>query len=303
MYLFDTVCLFLLPFVHSGSTTVACKHPQDSRYNGEAADSIRRRAAQLEKIESKIEHLVNALSSAPQLGARRLSEYGQPSPTLSHPPARILDERSPDDSSETYNAPCFDSRPTSHPQGSHELETPDVPHEVPVAPGPTKVALIDITPDEAEGLLHRYRELLSPGMPFVVLPDDATTQSLQEQKPVLLRAITTVALFHDLPRQQSLVKDLIREIGERLLVKGEKSLDILQGIIVLVGWFHIHIFWCQQLSNLIHLGISLSLDLGIDRKSHQFQQTVNGKPPRVPILAENRALLGLYFFTSMVSLL
>lgn len=162
---------------------------------------------------------------------------------------------------------------------------------------------MDITPDEAEGLVHRYRQLLSPGMPFVVLPDDAITQSLQEQQPVLLRAITTVALFHDLPRQQSLVKDLIREIGERMLVKGEKSVDLLQGILVLMGWFHPHIFWCPQMSNLVHLGISLSIDLGIDRKSHQFQRDVNGKAPRVPVLAENRALLGLYFHTSMVSVL
>ncbi|CZT25367.1 uncharacterized protein RCC_11098 [Ramularia collo-cygni] len=261
------------------------------------------RAAQLEKIESKIEHLVNALSSAP---LNRRGEHGQPSPSISQPSAHIPNERSPGGSpSEAYIGPCLDDiniRRTGPPQASHHSETPGVPREVPVAPGPKEdVPLIDITLDEAEGLIHRYRQLLSPGLPFVALPDDATAQSMQEQRPVLLRAVTTVALFHDLPRQQLLVKDLIRAIGERMLVKGEQSLDILQGIIVLIGWFHPHVFWNRQLGNLIHLGISLSMDLGIDRKTQQFEQDVNEKPLRISGLAENRALLGLYFYTSMLS--
>lgn len=172
---------------------------------------------------------------------------------------------------------------------------------VPVAPGPTGSALIDVTLDEAEMLLDRYRRLLSAGMPFVVLPKEATAQLLHEQRPVLLRAVSTVALFHDLPRQQILVKDLIRDVGERMLVRGEKSIDILQGILVLVGWFHPHIFWCHQLTNLIHLGISLTIELGIDRAPQQCQQEINGKIPRIPTLAEHRALLGLFFYTSMVS--
>lgn len=171
---------------------------------------------------------------------------------------------------------------------------------MPVAPGPTKVALIDVTLEESEGLLHSYQHLLSPGLPFVVLPNGATAQSLYEQRPVLLRAISTVALFHDLPRQQSLVKDLIRDVGERMLLKGEKSMDLLQGIVVLIGWFHPHIFWCHQLTNLIHLGISLTVELGLDRVPAQCQQE-NGRSPRIPTLAEHRVLLGLFYYTSMVS--
>jgi hypothetical protein len=161
--------------------------------------------------------------------------------------------------------------------------------------------LINVTLEEAEILLVRYQQLMSPGMPFVVLPAGATAQLLQDQRPVLLRAISTVALFHDLPRQQTMVKDLIREIGERMLVNGEKSIDVLQGILVLVGWFHPHIFWCHQLTNLIHLGISLAIEMGVDRAPQQCQQETAGKTPRIPTLAEHRALLGLFFFTSMVS--
>lgn len=188
-------------------------------------------------------------------------------------------------------------------QASHQSKTsPAPPTALPVAPRPTKVALVEVTLEEAEGLLHRYQQLLSPGLPFVVVPVETTARSLLEQKPVLLRAISTVAFFHDLPRQQSLIKDLIRDIGERMLVKGEKSIDLLQGIVVLVGWFHPHVFWCQQLTNLIHLGISLIIELGLDRILPQCQQDGTGKAPRTPSLVEHRAHLGLFYYTSMVSI-
>lgn len=169
----------------------------------------------------------------------------------------------------------------------------------PAAPGPAEVALVDVSLDEAEMLLDRYQQLLSPGMPFVIVPREATAQLMHEQRPVLLRAISTVTLFHDLPRQQTLVKDLIRDIAERMLVKSEKSTDLLQGILLLIGWFHPHIFWCHQWLNLIHLGISLTVELGMDRALHQCEQESKGK--RIATLAEHRALLGLFYYTSMVS--
>lgn len=82
---------------------------------------------------------------------------------------------------------------------------------------------------------------MSAGLPFVVMPHSMTAQELYRSKPVLLRAITTVTLFHDLPRQQLLVKDLLRDISERIMIKGEKSVDLLQAILVFVCWYHPHV--------------------------------------------------------------
>lgn len=72
--------------------------------------------------------------------------------------------------------------------------------------------------------------------PFVVIPD-VSAQNLNEKKPFLLHAIVTVTYFHDLPRQTTMVKQIMRDISERILINGEKSIDILQGIIVLVCWY------------------------------------------------------------------
>jgi hypothetical protein len=38
-----------------------------------------------------------------------------------------------------------------------------------------------------------------------------------------------VASFHNTAIQQTMAKDLMREISERMLINGEKSLDLLQG--------------------------------------------------------------------------
>lgn len=88
----------------------------------------------------------------------------------------------------------------------------------------------------AEILLDRYRRLMAHANPFVVIPD-VSAQNLNEKKPFLLHAIVTVTYFHDLPRQTTMVKQIMRDISERILINGEKSIDILQGIIVLVCWY------------------------------------------------------------------
>ena len=78
-------------------------------------------------------------------------------------------------------------------------------------------------------LLDRYRRLMAPHMPFVVIPSGIDASSLASSKPFLLKAIETVAFFHDTAIQQRMVKDLMRQVSERMLINGEKSLDLLQG--------------------------------------------------------------------------
>ena len=90
---------------------------------------------------------------------------------------------------------------------------------------------------DASVLFYRYMRLMAPSMPFVVIPDGTDPWELAEQKPFLMQVITTVAYFHDLPKQQVMVKDLMRKISEKLLMRNEKSLEVLQGILVLIAWY------------------------------------------------------------------
>ena len=151
---------------------------------------------------------------------------------------------------------------------------------------------------------------MAHGNPFVVVPANTTAQQLYAQKPVLLHSIVVVAYFHDLPRQQVLVKQLMRNISERVLMNNEKSIEILQGILVFVTWYHPHIFWNQQVTNLLHLAMAMTIDLGIDRPpqncgdfKHGTVKAVHGSSliPRVPNMDEHRVLAGCFYLTSMLA--
>ncbi|USW47276.1 hypothetical protein Slin15195_G005950 [Septoria linicola] len=139
---------------------------------------------------------------------------------------------------------------------------------------------------------------MSGGMPFVVLSPSLTAHEMFSTKPALLRAITTVAMFHDLPRQQTQVRELIRDLSDRIMMKGEKSIDVLQAIIVFVTWAHPHMFWSQQVTNLLHLATAITIDTSLDRN---LQPACFNVTPRTHSMEENRILLGLFYLSSTLS--
>ena len=81
-------------------------------------------------------------------------------------------------------------------------------------------------------LFQRYQKQMAAGLPFVVVPPEVTAEVLYAEKPLLLHAIVVVASYDDLARQQSLVKHLMRSISERILMRNEKNIGILQALLV-----------------------------------------------------------------------
>ena len=180
----------------------------------------------------------------------------------------------------------------------------------PPAMSPLDHQSLGVTLSEADILLDRYKRLMAHSMPFVLIPSHSTAQQMYAERPFLLHAIVTVAYFHDLPKQQILVKHMMRDVSERMLMNNEKSLDILQGILVFIGWYHPHIFHSQQANNLLHLAMSMCIDMGIDRPPQQcgdFKSStvkaVHGPNVNMKLatLDEHRALAGTYYLTSMLS--
>lgn len=94
------------------------------------------------------------------------------------------------------------------------------------------------------------------------------------------------------------------------MINSEKSIDLLQGILIVVAWYHAHVFWSLQVTNLLHLAIAMITDLGFDRSPSanvdykvKYVKAVHGTPlvTRVPSLAERRILQGVFYLTSMLS--
>ena len=93
-----------------------------------------------------------------------------------------------------------------------------------------------LPPAIEERLFSDFRTYMNGYFPYVVIPSQVSSASVRENKPFLFRTCIAVACHVDPPVQRQLGEELFRYIGERMLLKAEKSLDLLQGILVLISW-------------------------------------------------------------------
>jgi hypothetical protein len=88
---------------------------------------------------------------------------------------------------------------------------------------------------EAEQMLIRF-EKLNYQFPFVVLPEQWSYGTMFQERPFLSLGIFSVMSSTNLTLQRRLVQSFLKVLGERLIVNGEKSLDLLQGLLVYLAW-------------------------------------------------------------------
>jgi hypothetical protein len=159
-----------------------------------------------------------------------------------------------------------------------------------------------LAPDSDETLLFRYKEDFMPLFPWVVMPPGLPAQELKKSWPFLMAAVRMVASHGDLMSVRGKMVQLMDYLTEHMLIRCEKRLDFLLGIIVMLGWCHWHCVQHSQMHNLIALGTSLSEQLGI-RASPKAQEealafTLGKCTTTERTNAERRALLGLWYLSS-----
>jgi hypothetical protein len=131
---------------------------------------------------------------------------------------------------QAFNKRAYDCNPPTEPASAVNA----TPLSFQATQSTSSDALMSLS--DASILFNRYMRLMAPSMPFVIVPEGTDAWEVAEQKPFLMQVITAVAYFHDLPKQQLMVKDLMRTISEKVLIRNEKSLEVLQGILVLISW-------------------------------------------------------------------
>jgi hypothetical protein len=87
-----------------------------------------------------------------------------------------------------------------------------------------------------EALMDFLRTSIVPLMPFVAIPDHLTAEQLRREKPFFFLNITMVACVNG-PRQREIAETIRRYVAEHIVLKGEHSLDLLQGLLVHLSWF------------------------------------------------------------------
>ncbi|KAJ4271337.1 hypothetical protein NW762_000039 [Fusarium torreyae] len=161
-------------------------------------------------------------------------------------------------------------------------------------------------PASDDELLNIYRKELQILHPFVIIPKGVTAARLKATRPFLMSSIRMVTSFRSLRSMRAQMYHLMRHVADHMLIRSERSLDLLLGIIVIVAWYQYHCFMHAQLHNLIALAVTLVGELGLHRSPTILERTnlmvVKPFQPESRTNEERRALLGVWYLSSAMSI-
>jgi hypothetical protein len=122
--------------------------------------------------------------------------------------------------------------------------------------------------ETANELWTRYNERMVPHLPGVVFAAGTSAAEVRKTKPVLFLAVMAVA-SSELPSvQRTLTKELMQILADKVIVVGDKSLELVQALQVAVMWYwppeH---FEELKFYQLVHIAAVMAIDIGLGRKS------------------------------------
>jgi hypothetical protein len=253
---------------------------QKPRRKREKPDSRARVAA----LESKLEDLIAQVSQNNNT-SQKTNERDAQDESVSTSPSN-----SHSDSKPAKNTPNFLDR-TNHPPTpesqtrdvdhiasitGHSVETPSSDRRDQMYPsafarhlsnGATPETLISqglLTICDVEICLEQFREM-SVYFPFVTIPRDATAYTMLKDRPLLLHSALAVSTSANVHLQKVLEKNFKELMLRKLMLEAEKTIDLLQSILVCLGWGHFfHVPKRDQSYQLLQMAIGLCVDLGLN---------------------------------------
>ncbi|KAL2826447.1 hypothetical protein BDW59DRAFT_65165 [Aspergillus cavernicola] len=161
--------------------------------------------------------------------------------------------------------------------------------------------------DEAEMALYTFRTEMAPYFPFIVVHPHTTVSEMRRAKPFLFDAIAMVSCL-DADRQSEMAHMVSEHIGTLIITKGERNLDLLQGLLVCLAWYHFQLERGSQLCSVHHLAWVMLINLDLNRNP----SLVNSMPMRDFLgdtakqntshtLEEQRAYLGCFYMSAVLS--
>jgi hypothetical protein len=165
-----------------------------------------------------------------------------------------------------------------------------------------------ISLEDAEQLVAYYIHELALFFPLVVLPSNTTAAQLRQTKPILfLSVIAATSITVDAGLAAVLNRELIRLYAERFFIEGEKSLELVQALLLMI------IFYLPpasplklQLYQYTHIASTMALEIGLANKrriSKKPDRKSSRQEPHDELLAEQaRAVLGCYHLGSSVAM-
>ena len=131
---------------------------------------------------------------------------------------------------------------------------------------PVSATLSGLGTSRKAALFRTFLDELDPFYPFLALEGDLRDHAVCEEKlPFTFATCLAAALHREMTIQKAVLRDILTHISESMFVYGQKSLDILQGVNVLLAFYALHHQRNAQLMNLVFLGKALLTDLGLSK--------------------------------------
>lgn len=268
---------------------VARRRPTKSRSDGQPPNRIRDYDNNFDKLSA----VVATMAPAPALQSALPSLVTLPSQVSEASHQSSLPAPSPSPSARTYfKAPIL---PAPGPVIESSVNFWDSISEDVSCLSQFDPIVRSISSTQVQMLLDTYRQMV-PFFPFVQLPEDSTCAEFVRNRPVLLFAVITVASHESTKVQQTLSREF-RKFAMVRIMKGEKTLDLLQGLLVFLAWHHQYMdMQAVSVPTLLQLCIGIARDLGLDRISTKVRSPLQRNDTRDR--EAKRTYLGCYYLAS-----
>lgn len=165
----------------------------------------------------------------------------------------------------------------------------------------------DISNEEAQRMLHRFQTEMASYFPFVAVPPDTTASELRQSRPFVFCAVAMVSCRDNTERQLGMARSIREYAGSAIVAWGEKGLDLLQGLLVCLGWYHFQLELGSQIRSILHLSLAMLSDLGLNCRPSSVKrilplESFPADYERQIIhrtLDERRAYLGCFYISAM----
>jgi hypothetical protein len=126
-----------------------------------------------------------------------------------------------------------------------------------------------LTSEMANMMFRCYVERMAPHLPAVVFPEGTPAAEVRKTKPTLFLAILAASSGMNYPDlQRTLTKEIMSIYAERIIINGEKTLELIQALHVSTLWYwppeH---FEELKFYQLIHIAAVMGIDIGMGKKS------------------------------------
>lgn len=135
-----------------------------------------------------------------------------------------------------------------------------------------------LTAEMASNMFDCYVEKMAPHFPAVVFPAGTAAAEIRKTKPTLFLAILSAASGSNHPElQRILTKEVMAIYAERIIVSGEKTLELIQALHISTLWYwppeH---FEELKFYQLIHIAAVMAIDIGMGKKNKISKSKAGG---------------------------